>query len=195
VKSIGTLLERILAHYEKKEYENAEKLADELIAAHPDFHRGHFLKAVILEETGRATEAENHYAKAGNRFTLWSRLALQLHDVDPQRALRYYERVSRMDPQNNLIWFSMGALYEKQGRVDEARACYRNLAPLREVLSKIVIPLGFLIIMISGAVMMIKRGDKVLASFLIASSLMCILWLRRDGVKAVRMLAKKKQYK
>ncbi len=192
MRSVGTLLEKILAHYEKKEYENAEKLADELIAAHPDFHRGQFLKAVVLEETGRAAEAESYYVRAGNRLTLWSRLALQLHDTDPQRALRYYERVSRMDPQNNLIWFSMGTLYEKQGRTDEARACFRNLSPFREVLSGIVIPLGFLIIMLGGCAAMIKRGDTVIAAFLIASALMCLLWLKRDGGRAVRMLAKKK---
>jgi len=185
-------LEKILAHYEKKEYESAEKLVDELIAAHPAFHRGQFLKAVILEETGRVAEAESHYAKAGNRLTLWSRLALQLHDADPQRALRYYERVSRMDPQNNLIWFSMGTLYEKQGRADEARACFRNLTPFREVLSGIVIPLGFLIIMLGGSAAMIKRGDTVIAVFLIASAVMCLLWLKRDGGRAVRMIVKKK---
>ncbi len=192
MRSVGTLLEKILMHYEKKEYESAEKLADELIAAHPDFHRGQFLKAVVLEETGRAAEAESYYVRAGNRLTLWSRLALQLHDTDPQRALRYYERVSRMDPQNNLIWFSMGTLYEKQGRTDEARACFRNLSPFREVLSGIVIPLGFLIIMLGGCAAMIKRGDTVIAAFLIASALMCLLWLKRDGGRAVRMLAKKK---
>lgn len=193
MKSVGTLLEKSLAYYEKKEYENAEKLADELIAAHPDFHHGQFLKAVILEETGRASEAENHYAKAGNRLTLWTRLALQLHDTDPQRALRYYERVSRMDPQNNLVWFSMGTLLEQQGRTGEAGACFRNLTPFREVLSGIVIPLGFLIIMLGGSAAMFKRGDAVIAGFLIASALMCLLWLKRDGGRAVRMLAKKRR--
>jgi len=51
--SIETLLKEILLQYEKKDYAAAEKAADELIAAHPDFPRGQFLKAVILDETGR----------------------------------------------------------------------------------------------------------------------------------------------
>ncbi len=195
VASIGRLLEKILTHYERKEYESAEQATDELLAAHPDFHRAQFLKAVILEETGRAAEAEKHYEKAGNRLTLWARLALQLHDVDPQRALRYYERVGGMDPDNNLVWFGMGSLYEKQGRLDQARDSYRKLAPLREVLSRIVIPLGFLLIMVSGAVMMMKRGDKALALFLIASAVICLFWLKRDGGKAVQMVMKKSKYR
>ncbi len=193
--SIGLLLKKILTHYERKEYESAERAVDELLAAHPDFQRAQFLKAVILEETGRTAEAEKHYEKAGNRLTLWARLALQLHDADPQRALRYYERVSGMDPGNNLVWFSMGSLYEKQGRLEQARACYRKLSPLREVLSRIVIPLGFLLIMVSGSVMMMKRDDKALALFLIASAVICLLWLKRDGGKAVQRAMKKSKYR
>lgn len=194
MQTIQALLEKSLTHYEKKEYGLAEKAADELLAIHPDFHRARFLKAVILEETGRAGEAEQHYAQAGNRLTLWLRLAMQLHDADPQRALRYYERVSKMDPQNNQAWFKMGTLYEKQGRRDEARTCFRSLSPFREALSRIVIPLGFLVIMVSGAVMMLKRGDTILALFLAASAIMCLLWLKRDGGKAVEMIRKKRQY-
>lgn len=192
--SIETLLKEILAHYEKKEYGAAEKAADALIAAHPDFQRGQFLKAVILDETGKAGEAEKHYAKAGNAFTLWLRLALQLHDSDPQRALVYYERVRKMDPENNLILFNLGSLYEKIGRTGDARGCFRALQPLREALSRVLTPLGFLIIMISGAVAMIQRGDKALAFFLVLSAGVCFLWLKRDGVRAVKMWAKKKQY-
>jgi len=192
--SIEKLLKEILMSYEKKDYEAAEKAADELIAAHPDFPRGQFLKAVILDETGRAAQAEQHYAKAENRYTLWSRLALQLHDIDPARAVVYYERVIKADPENNTIRFMLGSLYEKMGRTSEARSCFQDLQPFREALSRVLIPLGFLIIMISGAVVMMKRGDRSLAFFLVLSAGVCLLWLRRDGGRAVRMWIKKKQY-
>ena len=192
--SIEQLLEEILKNYEKKDHKAAEKATDELIAAHPDFPRGQFLKAVILDETGRAAQAEPHYAKAENRYTLWSRLALQLHDIDPGRAIVYYERVIKADPENNTIRFMLGTLYEKMGRANEARSCFQGLQPVREALSRILIPLGFLIIMISGVVIMIKRGDRSLAFFLVLSAGVCLLWLKRDGGKAVRMWVKKKQY-
>lgn len=195
MQSISKQLEKIIAHYEKKDYDAAEKSVDELLASHPDFHRGQFLKAVVLEETGRASEAEKHYEKAGNRFTLWSRLAMQLHDIDPQRALTYYERVTKMDPQNNLLWFNLGNLYEKMGRTEDARSCFRNLSPLREVLSRIFIPLGFMIFLISGAIMMIQRDEKGLAAVVIASAVFCIFWLKRDAGKAVQMIVKKNKYK
>ncbi len=152
MESISKLLNKILGHYEKKEYDAAEKAVDMLLVSHPDFHRGQFMKAVILEETGRGDAAEQHYARSGNRYTLWSRLAVQLHDIDPDRALIYYERVTKADPQNNLLWYGLGELYEKMGRPDDARECYRNLSPVKEVLSKIFIPLGFMIFLISGAV-------------------------------------------
>ena len=195
MQSITKQLEKIIAHYEKKEYGASEKAADELLASHPDFHRGQFMKAVILEETGRVREAEKHYEKAGNRFTLWSRLAMQLQESDPQRAIIYYERVTKMDPQNNLLWFNLGNLYETMGRRDDARRCFRNLAPVREIMSRILIPLGFLIFLVSGGVMMIQRGEKALSIVVIASAVFCLFWLKRDAGKAVQMIVKKNKYK
>jgi len=194
MQSIVKQLDTIIAHYERKEYDAAEKAADELIAAHPDFHRGQFMKAVILEETGRAGDAEKYYEKAGNRFTLLSRLALQLHESDPQRALKYYERVTKMDPQNNLLWFNLGSLYETMGRIDDARRCFRNLSPAKEVMSRILIPLGFMIFLASGAVMMIRRGETALTIVVIASAVFCLFWLKRDAGRAVQMIAKKNKY-
>ncbi len=195
MESIGRLLEKVITHYEKKEYDGAEKVVDELLASHPDFHRAQFLKAVILEETGRTDEAEKHYDKAGNKFTLWLRLALQLHDVDPERAITYYERVSKMDPQNNMVWFNLGDLYEKMQRFDEARQCFRNLSPVKEIASRIFIPLGFMIFLVGGSILMIQHDEKALASLVIASAVFCLFWLRRDGGKAVQMLGKKNKYK
>jgi tetratricopeptide (TPR) repeat protein len=191
MESITKLLNQIISHYEKKEYDAAEKLVDGLIASHPDFHRGQFLKAVILEETGRANAAEPHYVKSGNRYTLWSRLAVQLHDIDPVRALTYYERVTKADPQNNALWFGLGDLYEKMGRPVDARACYMNLSPVKEILSKIFIPLGFMIFLLSGAIAMIQRGEQGLAVVVVAASVFCVFWLKRDAGKALRMAIKK----
>ncbi len=191
MESISKLLNMILGHYEKKEYDAAEKAVDMLLVSHPDFHRGQFMKAVILEETGRGDAAEQHYARSGNRYTLWSRLAVQLHDIDPNRALIYYERVTKADPQNNLLWYGLGELYEKMGRPDDARECYRNLSPVKEVLSKILIPLGFMIFLLSGAIAMIQRGERGLAAVVIASAIFCVFWLKRDAGKSVNMIIKK----
>lgn len=191
MKSIAKQLAKIIAHYEKKEYAAAENAADELLAAYPDFPRGQFMKAVILEETGRAVDAERHYAKAGSRFTLWSRLAMQLHDIDPQRALTYYERVIKMDPRNNVLLLALGDLYEKMGRREDARTCYRNLSLLREVVTRIITPVGFIVFLIIGANMMFQRKQMGLAALVIGSAIFCLFWLKRDAGKAIQMIKKK----
>ena len=191
MESITKLLNQILAHYEKKEYGAAEKLVDGLLLSHPDFHRGQFMKAVILEETGRADAAEQHYARSGNKYTLWSRLAVQLHDIDPGRALIYYERSTKADPQNNQLWLELGTLYEKMGKPGDARTCYRNLSPVKEVLSRIVVPLGFIILLLSGALAMIQRGERGQTVVIVAAAVFCVFWLKRDAGKTVQMIIRK----
>lgn len=195
MQSIAKLFDRAIAQYEMKEYKDAEQSVDELLAVQPDFQRGQFLKAVILEETNRAGRAEQHYARSGNRFTLWIRLASQLEESDPQRAVAYYERAAKQDGQNNQLWFNLGNLYEKMGRKGDARTCFTRMQLLREVLSRVCIPVGFLIVMIAGAWMMIQRGDTGLAAVVIASAVFCLFWLKRDGGRAVAMIRKKNQYR
>ena len=81
MEAIGKQLELILKCYEQKDYINAEKLLDNLLVSHPNFQRAWFLKGVVLEETDRKDEAGKFYDKAGNCFTLWFRLAIQLQEV------------------------------------------------------------------------------------------------------------------
>jgi len=195
MEAVGKLLETILMHYEQKDYVSAEKLLDNILVSHPNFHRAWFLKGVILEETGRNDEAGKFYDKAGNCFTLWFRLAMQLQEVDPQRAMVYFDRVSEMDKKNNMIWFYKGMVSEKLGNIEEARRCFRNLSPLREFFSRIVIPSGFMIFLIIGTVMMIKSGETALSLIVLASAVFCMFWLKRDAGQAVQMLIKKKQYR
>ncbi len=192
--SLGQMLEQTLAHYEKKEYVEAEKGANALLAAYPDFSKGLFLKAVILEETGRASEAESYYQKAGPLFSLWLRLAMQLEEVDPERALRYFDKTVNMDPANNLVWFGMGKAYEKLGRNIEARTCFQKIALQQEVITKIVGPAGFLVLMVVASVMLLQRGNFVLTTLVVLSAAVCVLWLRRDGGRVLQMMKKKKKY-
>jgi Tfp pilus assembly protein PilF len=194
MESLRKTLEKTLQFYEKKDYENAEKGTDEMLAAYPEFHRALFLKAVILDETGRADKAEEYYRKSGPVSLLWLRLALQLQDSDPERALRYFEKVNKTDPENNVIWFSMGTIYEKQGRPDEARKCFRNISLMKEVVSKLLSPIGFLIIMVAGSIAMFKRDNTGLAWLVVASGVVCLFWLKRDGGRALQMMQKKRKY-
>jgi len=194
MESLRKTLEKTLQFYEKKDYGNAEKGADEMLAANPDFPRALFLKAVIFDETGKTDKAEEYYRKAGSVSLLWLRLALQLQVSDPERALRYFKKVNEIDPENNLIWFSMGEIYEKLGRSDEARKSFNNISLMKEVVSKLLSPLGFLIIMIAGSIAMFNRGNTGLGSLVVASGVVCLLWLKRDGGRVIKMMLKKKKY-
>lgn len=194
LKQIDALLEKTLFYYERKEYAAAEKVVADLLAAAPDFHRGWFLKGVILEETGRADQAEECFVKSSNAHTLMVRLALQLQEKDPERAAGYFDRVLEYDPGNNYMQYQRGLLYEKLGNAAEAAKSFRNISALKEITSRIFIPVGFFIFLLSGAVAMFHRGERVLMWVVVASALFCLVWMRRDSGLAIKMLIKKQKF-
>ncbi len=194
MESLRKTLEKTLLFYENKDFDNAEKGADLMLEANPEFTRALFLKAVILDETGRTDKAEEYYRKAGSTSLLWLRLALQLRESDPERALRYFNKVKEIDSENNLIWFSMGELYEKLKRPDQARKCFNNISLMKEIASKLLSPLGFLIIMVAVSIAMFKRGYLGLGSLMVLSGIVCLVWLKRDGGRVIQMMLRKKKY-
>jgi tetratricopeptide (TPR) repeat protein len=119
---------------------------------------------------------------------------MQLQDVDPQRALQYYDRVLQADPKFSMALLNKGLIYEKMGLGAEAKQCFRNLSPWGELVSRIIVPLGFMVLLIAGGIMMIKRGERTLPILILASAVSCFFWLRRDGGTAITMLLKKKKY-
>ncbi len=148
-----------------------------------------------MRRPGERPEAEKMYEKAGNLFNMWIRLALQLHEVDPDRAIEYYERVLQLDRTFNLALLNKGLLYEKMGRLDEARSCFRNLSPGKELISKVVIPAGFMALLIGSGLMLVHKGDMIISMFSFASAVVCFFWLKRDAGMAIKMLMKKNKYK
>jgi len=195
VVSITKALDKALSHYEKREYAEAERGTDALLEAYPDFNRSIFLKAVILEETGRKGEAEKYYEKCGPLYPLWYRLALQLQEADPERALKYFEKASAVDTGNNMVWYGMGNIHERLGQLEEARKCFRKISLQRDDVARLLSPLGFLIIMITGSIMMLRHGDKAFASLVILSAIVCLFWLKRDGGRVLQMMMKRRKYR
>jgi tetratricopeptide (TPR) repeat protein len=194
LESIKQLLEDTLTSYEKKEYDTAEKLVVILLNENPQFHRGWFLKGVILEETDRKEEAEQCFKKAGSLFNMWFRLALQLQESDPVRSLKYYERVLEMDHTFRMAWLNKGIIHERLGDIENAKLCFKTLSPLRELFSRIAIPSGFFLFLLIGGIMMVSRGERMLSLFAFASAVICLFWLKRDAGAAITMLRKKRQY-
>lgn len=190
----GQAFEKSLLHFEKKEYKKAEKYIDELLEADPQFQRGWFLKGVILEETGRASEAEKYFEKAGNLYNMWFRLALQLGESDPQKAIGYFDRVLQMNPYDYLALFNKGLLCEKAGMTDEAKKCFQSIAAGKEVFSRIIVPLGFMIFLSVGGVLMFQKGDRTLSLLVLGMAGFCVIWLKRDLRTTLTLFSKKRQY-
>ncbi len=194
MKAIGDLLQNSLVHFENRDYREAEAAINELIDANPDFHRGWFLKGVILEETGRVKKAEECYQKAGNIYNMWFRLALQVQDKDPERALPYYDRVLEADRYSNQALYNKGLIYERLGRPDEAGAAFVKISPFREVLSRIVIPVGFMGFLIGSGITMTQRGERAMSLLVFAAAIFCFIWMKRDAGTAMQMVLKKRKY-
>jgi len=194
VESTGQLLEDALASYEKREYAKAEKFVDALLEGNPQFHRGWFLKGVILEETGKEDVARKCYAKAGSLFNMWFRLALQLQESDPERALVYYARVLEMERNFSMALLNKGMLHEKLGEREKAKECFKSLSPKRELFSRLVSPAGFLLFLLVGGIMMFAKGERTFSLFAFASALICFFWLKRDAGTAIAIFRKKRQY-
>jgi tetratricopeptide (TPR) repeat protein len=188
------LLDEALLYYEQKNYAGAERVVDALIKANPVFHRGWFLKGIIMEETGKVEEAKEYLLKSGDVHSLMVRLAMQLQEKDPQRARVYFDRVLSEDPGSNILLFQNGLLCEKTGDRDGAHRFYQRLSPAREILSRIIIPIGFMIFLVLGAIMIFNRGERALSGIVMVSSLVCLFWLKRDGGLAIQMLRKKRSF-
>jgi tetratricopeptide (TPR) repeat protein len=125
---------------------------------------------------------------------MWFRLALQLQESDPQRALVYYDRVLEMDHTSGMALLNKGMLHEKLGDLEKAQKCFKKLSPKREIFSRIVSPAGFLLFLLIGGIMMFSRGERILSLFALASAGICFFWLKRDAGTAITMFRKKKQY-
>lgn len=191
MNEMGRAFEKALHSYEEKDYEGAEKGVDIMLSLNPAFARALFLKAVILEDTGRADEAEEHFRKAGPISFFLLRLAMQLQERDPERALRHFKRVSELDAGNNIVWLNMGKIHERAGRHKEANACYRHISLPGEIMNKLIAPVGFFVVMLVSAITLLSHGDYPLASLVIGSGVICLFWLKRDGGRAIEMIKKR----
>lgn len=195
MKALGELLEKSLDFYQQKKYRKAEECVDSMLARNPNFHRALFLKGVILEETGRVAAAQEYLGKAGSLYTLYFRLAMQLDEGDPERALGYYDRVLGLNPWDNNILFHKGLLCERLGKRDEAKECFLRINAVKELFSRVAVPTGFMLFLLVGGIMMILKGEKVLGMLTVGMSVFCVFWLKRDAGTALQMFAKKKEYK
>ncbi|MCX8070469.1 MAG: hypothetical protein N2738_08200 [Thermodesulfovibrionales bacterium] len=188
---LAELLNKSLQEYEQKRYKEAEMWIDKLLIKDNQFEKALFLKAVICSETGRHDEASLYFSKTSNLSFLWLRLGLQIEQTDIDRALVCYDKVLSSNPSDNQALYLKGLLLEKKGFIDEASKCFRALNLMRDIVTKVFIPLGFFVLLALGSFMLISRGEHGLSFIVLISAMFCLFWLKRDGFETVKMFNSK----
>jgi tetratricopeptide (TPR) repeat protein len=106
----------------------AEKLLEESVKASPDFLEASYNLGVVQEKRGRYKEAISTYQKAMdqdklNTHTVKLLLAIgraQALDGQGEAAVKTFEEVLRLDPENLDVLNSLASAYLTSGRLDDA---------------------------------------------------------------------------
>jgi type IV pilus assembly protein PilF len=116
-----------LAYAQLKNYKEAEKVLQKVLALHPDFADARNDLAAVLMISGRSAEARKEwlaaYASAFNPTpdqTAWNLGSSYLEDKDLGEALRWFQSAVARNPSFARAQESLGAVLIAQGRIDEA---------------------------------------------------------------------------
>ena len=144
-EELGSLLE----HYQNARYEDAEKLALSITQEFPDHPYSWTILGVLLEETGRASEALNanqravqlepqaadgHYNLA-NTFRTLGRL---------EEAEASYLQALALAPEDAGIYYNLGVTLQGLERLEESRINYKQATTLKSDYAEAHYGLGLL---------------------------------------------------
>ena len=144
-EELGSLLE----HYQNARYEDAEKLALSITQEFPDHPYSWTILGVLLEETGRASEALNanqravqlepqaadgHYNLA-NTFRTLGRL---------EEAEASYLQALALAPEDAGIYYNLGVTLQGLERLEESRINYKQATTLKSDYAEAHYGLGIL---------------------------------------------------
>jgi tetratricopeptide (TPR) repeat protein len=128
-------LNRAMALAEQGHEQQALTLAEELVVDHPDFVPALKLQGALLEEEGRASEAEQVYRKAlqltPNDASLLFKLGTnRLAAGDNTEAASFFARYLRLTPNDGVAFFYLAQAYHLSGQDDLALKASRRSAEL-----------------------------------------------------------------
>ena len=122
------------------EFEHAEKVLTQLVAAKPDHGPAHYMLALVYDWLGRrgeagealvlAVKADPSNADASYRLGNWFR-----DFGDFEEAVSEYERALDADPEHVASLFNLGCVLVRLGQLDEVRSVVERLLPLCEHLA------------------------------------------------------------
>jgi tetratricopeptide (TPR) repeat protein len=117
-----------------RQYPKAIAAADEALQRYPDDRMIRIVRASALAESGRTAEAVEDLKKMlGGKGDRETHLQMaQLYDKaknygEMSKSLDAAEGLSKTDEEREAVWFSRGAMFEKQKRFDEAEREFRKV--------------------------------------------------------------------
>ncbi|HIJ60559.1 MAG TPA: hypothetical protein HPP56_08105 [Nitrospirae bacterium] len=191
MRDINEYFVKALQSYKQKDYEEVEFIIEKILNMDNQFEKAIFLKGVILYEKGKIKEADKLFQTFTNLSVWWLRLGLELEKTDEERAINCYNKALSINPTDNYTLLKKGLLMEKKGNYSESTKCFKAINPMRELLSRVIIPFGFMCLLSVGAFMLISKGENGLSFVVIISAIFCLSWLKRDAGNVLKMIYKK----
>ncbi len=127
----GLLLGKALLEQQKGHFDTALSIANELLELHPGHITGTVLKAKLLEDMDKPSEALALLSQELQNAPEDSRLRLQyarlLANYDLNEAYEQFQILHEQQPHDPDIVFSLALINHEQGRFDEAKQYFEQL--------------------------------------------------------------------
>jgi protein O-GlcNAc transferase len=129
--SPNTLLRNVATCMQARQFEQAERLLDQLIRAYPDNREARYQLARVHVARGDIQAGlgvlEGLLARDAGYVQGWRTLAALTGDAGNwARAEACYRRAAELAPEDATIPYNLGLLFQRQGRLDEAGAWYQR---------------------------------------------------------------------
>ena len=144
------LLHRLLGHYQKRRFNEAEKLAVFITQEFPEHQFAWKVLGVILKATGRKSEALEANKKAvalsPQDAEAYFNLGNTLKEVGKlERARESYKQAISLDSNSAKAHFNLGNTFKELSRLDEAEASYKQAIALKPDYAEVYYNLGILL--------------------------------------------------
>jgi tetratricopeptide (TPR) repeat protein len=190
-----SLFKEAWAHFKIRDYEQAERLVTQALKDKPESQMGWVLKAAILDECGQPNEVKQIMEKLSDPAGAWFLLGAQMQadEMDAQRIMPYYDRVTDLKPDFSSAWYNKALLYLYQlNEPNSAKVCLAHISLLKEFsyrrgvfwLEMLAVDLVVLVVVAAGWLSPPLVSHTVAIQILILVGIYCLfmMWTRTSVI-------------
>lgn len=132
--SIAVMFVRAQLYHFKGQYSEAIQLAQQILQRDPRYARAYFVQAESYQALGNLTAAEQTYIASLAEQDSWivrnylATFYMQTNQLE--KAMRTYEQLSKMSPNNSTVLQTLGAIQFSQLKLDAALSAFEKAARL-----------------------------------------------------------------